>query len=136
MASKETVREEQLRQAAEYRAGIIAVLKKSKTPFTQAEIETSLAAYLGLDTVPNMYNILGGMFDNELIYRSKDGKSRNIYSLNKFEETPSTDEETEVTKVRMKRGANSTIKIDIVKSTGRVRIQTQGIVLEVGVVES
>ena len=131
-------RNEQLRRAAEMRAAISSVIANSTKDLSSKEIGELLVEKMKeLEySNDNLSNFLFSMSRNNLIY-SKGTLGHIVYG--KF---PSTTQELDKEKSKKsktnngnKLSATEEIKIDIVKSSGRVRLQIKGLLIEIGVVD-
>ena len=124
-------RDEQLRRSAEMRTAISSLLFNSSENLPASEISELLKSKmeeLGYNET-NLSNFLFTMSKNGLI--SKSGPLGNV----KYGR-PSDIKSAEPVKIKKPKGDPAQeIKIDIVKSTGRVRLQIKGLVIEIGVVD-
>ncbi len=119
---------------AKLRAVLLRLL--SKQPLTQRQLEDdqSVAAELGVVKLPNLYPHLRHLADNGFLVVTTAG-NKNVYSTPSQAEGQTESSDTTETHSKRRPSSKDIIKVDLVKSTGKVRIQLQGIVLEVGVVD-
>jgi hypothetical protein len=126
-------------RAAKLRLAITDLLGDNKSR-TQEQIADELPlSLMGTTTVGAFYQLLRHMDNNGLIKRSKES-SRNLYSLPGQAEAPSgakaADAAVPAKEKKTKASNTAHMTIDIIKSTGRVRLQLQGMVIEIGIQET
>ena len=126
-------RREQLRRAAEMRSAISSLIFNSPSSLSASQIGNALSEKmkeLGYNET-NLSNFLFTMSKNNLISRTG-GLGHVVYGK------ANSEVEIEPSEKRKKvKHANpaAEIAIDIVKSTGKVRLQIKGLVIEIGVVD-
>ena len=128
-----------LRRAAEMRAAVTALLNSSNQPLSAKEISEQLKGVMSSLGYfeSNLSNFLFNMSANKLI--SKTGELGHVrywkYGGEEYSPAKPKAEKTQVKKVTKSTAGLPEIKVDYVKSSGKVRLEIKGLVIEIGVVE-
>lgn len=126
-------RNEQLRRSAEMKAAISSLIFNSSSDLSAKQVSESLSEKmkeLGYNET-NLSNFLFTMSKNQLISRNG-----SLGHVTYGKPNGSADQKAVTKKEKIKpKSSSEEIMIDIVKSTGRVRLQIKGLVIEIGVVD-
>jgi hypothetical protein len=126
-------RKEQLLRAAQLRARITAIMNNADIRLTAKEVREALEdelSALGYNE-SSLSNFLFTMSNNGLI--SREGTIGNITYGKAGDILP--EKEMKQKKAQKATNQDPTLTVDLVKSTGRVRISFKGIQIEIGVID-
>lgn len=125
---------ENMARAAKYKALIVALLNRTGTLLSHSEISAKLEDELTADSYKahNLRGLLAQLAANKMIICDVAG-NRKLYHSTQYPAPADADEP--VVERKSKKDAAPTLKVDLVKDTGRVRITLQGLVIEIGVVD-
>lgn len=133
MAKKKTSRAQVLQQAAELRAQIVALVNNAGVGVSRSQVQEQLQSAMdarGL-AATSLNGALTTLSDNGLIRKERRGREMYYLPASKTRQS----QPRNASSVRSK-AAKPQFEIDIVKSTGQVRLTLQNIVILIGVVES
>lgn len=130
-------RKEQLLRAAQLRARITALINNADIRLTTKEVRAAIEEELK-DLGYNesvLSNFLFTMSNNGLI--SREGTLGNITYGKAGDLPPKKEKTAKIQQEKVKKVINQepTLTVDLVKSTGRVRISFKGIQIEIGVID-
>lgn len=129
-------REDTLRRAAELRVKIISVLNVAGKPVSLRHLQENLKDWLHSSGYPDNFvlqNFLYAMVKNELIAKHGVGTVATYSKIGVVPVEQSLRSES-AHKAKKKESKPPSIKVDIVKATGKVRISIDSITIEIGVI--
>lgn len=129
-------REDTLRRAAELRVKIISALNDAGKPVPIGHLQQKLKEWLKLSGYPDNFvlqNFLYAMVKNELIAKHGVGPAATYSKIGVVPVEQSLRSES-AHKAKKKESKLPSIKVDIVKATGKVRISIDSITIEIGVI--
>lgn len=137
-------RHEQLERAAKIKAIVIAHLNSVNAWVTFGSISSALSDRLKEFNYSDdsLRALLNQLAQNRLIMRETEGNKKPRYasinakySLGVTSQEPTPPQVAKVTKPEAIKPDQQSLVVDLVKSTGRVRVAWQGLVIEIGIVD-